>query len=72
MEHLSAIKLKRTDTTLDLSQSGKGMLRKENRIRGGDDGVYIVFGGIEECRVGGVKILNSLKSHLEPGYDVAA
>ena len=55
VEHLSAIKLKRTDTTLDLSQNGKGSWGEKRENRRGDDGVYIVFGEIEECRVGGVK-----------------
>ena len=57
MEHLSAIKLKRTDTTLDLSQSGKGSWGEKRESPGGEDnGVYIGFGGIEECRVDGVKV----------------
>ena len=40
MGGLSAIKLKRTDTTLDLSQEGKSaMRRKENLWRGEGGGV---------------------------------
>ena len=58
VEHLSAIKLKRTDTTLDLSLSGKGSWRgkKRDSLRGWERGVYIGFWRNGECRVGGVKM----------------
>jgi len=36
---LSAITLKRTDTTLDLSQNGKGSLGEKGRI-GENEGLY--------------------------------
>ena len=46
VEHLSAIKLKRTDTTLDLSLSGKGSWREKKKdfLEGERVGLYRLWG----------------------------
>ena len=71
MEHLSAIKLKRTDTTLDLSRNGKGSLGEKRRRKRFGRGVYIGFWRDDECRVGGVKMERTV-SHSGVGHAIAA